>query len=219
MDRKQLYDQMRQSLNESELRDVCFYMDVDYESIAVHAKHTLYDKMRELIQAGERLGKLTALLQACERVRPEREWFSETLIQSVVDIEPAKPPTSTPQTELFTELLTPMMIQLQRTRDAMSRWTGKNLFLESEIVRKGNQAVRDLLINKAPLIPPDLMPDAHALIAHYDRWLEKYERMRGGDTPDLNTPFVFTGPDGSPFPIKAEQHFLERYETLKSKVT
>lgn len=211
MDRTQLYDQMRKALNESELRDVCFYMDVDYESIAVPIKHTHYDKMRELIQACERRDQLPVLLQACERVRPEREWFSTTLIQAVTPVEQQ----NIAPNAFFSELLTPMMIQLQRTRDAFYRWTDKNLFLESEIVRKGNQAVRDLLIGKAHLIPSDLVSDAQALIAHYDRWLEKYERVRGGSTPDLDTPFIFTGPDGSPFPVDAEKHFIERFEKLK----
>ncbi|MBN1657431.1 MAG: hypothetical protein JXA93_03465, partial [Anaerolineae bacterium] len=68
---------------------------------------------------------------------------------------------------------------------------------------------------KADLIPPDLVSDANRLVIHYDRWLEKYERLRGGTEPDLNEPFVFTGPDGYPFPAESEQRFRERFEQLR----
>jgi len=218
MDRKQLYDQMRKAFNESELRDVCFYMDMDYEAIPVQVTHTIYDKMRELIQICEHTAKLPVLLQSCERVRPDLEWFSPTLIKTITATDaPAQPQPVKPQTEspLFTELLTPLVIQLKRTQNAFHRWTSQNLFLESEIIRKGNLAARDLLIDKAHLIPPDLVSDAHALIYHYDRWLEKYDQVRGGRTPDLKTTFVFTGPDGAPFPVLAERHFIERFEKIK----
>ncbi len=81
---------------------------------------------------------------------------------------------------VLAELLQPILIQLDRTHAAFSRWTGKNLYLEAKIIREGNLAVRDLLISKAELIPADLVSHANKLIVHYDRWLEEFDRLRGG---------------------------------------
>ena len=109
------------------------------------------------------------------------------------------------------KLLGPVFIQLDRTARAFKRWKDRNLFLESEVIRKGNLAIRDLLLSNPHLIPPELLEDASVLIEHYDRWLEEYEKKRGTDRPDLESPFVFVGPAGYPFPLSAEQHFREKF--------
>jgi hypothetical protein len=109
------------------------------------------------------------------------------------------------------ELLGPVSIQLDRTGRAFRRWEAKNLFLEVKVIREGNMAVRDLLLKSPHLIPPELLGDAGLLIEHYDRWLEEYEKVRQAATPNLDTPFVFVGPQGYPFPSQSEQRFHEVY--------
>src|SRR3954453_12311963 len=54
------------------------------------------------------------------------------------------------------QLLGPVYIQLDRTKRAFDRWDGKNLFLEAEVIKNGNLAIRDLLLSKPHLIPPEL---------------------------------------------------------------
>lgn len=112
------------------------------------------------------------------------------------------------------ELLGPIVMQFDRTERAFNRWTTKNLYIETKIIREGNETVRNLLLSKGHLIPPDLLPDAGRLVEHYDRWLEEYEHVRGGTEPQLDAPFVFVGPAGYPFPTDAEQRFRERFRTL-----
>jgi hypothetical protein len=116
---------------------------------------------------------------------------------------------------VLAELLAPLVIQLGRTKEAFNRWDSKNLLLEADIVRDANQAIRDLLIHKAHLIPSDLMEDAQRLIAHYDRWLEEFDRVRKDKKLSDKTEFVFAGPQGFPFPADAERKFIERYNQLK----
>ena len=106
------------------------------------------------------------------------------------------------------ELLGPMYIQLDRTKRAFNRWEKKNIYLEAKVIREGNLAIRDLLLSKGHLIPPELLEDAGLLIEHYDRRLEQYDRLRGGEEPDLNAAFVFVGPEGYPFPVESEKRFL-----------
>lgn len=106
-------------------------------------------------------------------------------------------------------LLGPVVMQLDRTRRAFDRYTAHNTFLESEILYKGNVAVRDLLLTNGHLIPDDLRGVSGQLIEHYDRWLEEYERVRGEGRHAPDEPFVFAGPQGYPFPSDADARFKE----------
>ena len=120
--------------------------------------------------------------------------------------------------EAVQHLLGPMTIQLDRTKRAFGRWNEKKLYLELKVVREANLAVRDLLLGKPHLIPPDLRSDAGDLVQHYDVWLEEFEKLRGGDEPDLTSEFVYAGPAGYPFPKEAEKRLVERYEKLWSQL-
>jgi hypothetical protein len=110
-----------------------------------------------------------------------------------------------------TELLGPMNIQFGRTKRAFDRWNEKNLYLEAKVIKVGNETIRDLLLTKGHLIPPELLEDAGKLIEHYDVWLELFEKQRGAKEPDLETPFTFAGPEGHPFPVDAEERFRLKY--------
>jgi hypothetical protein len=114
--------------------------------------------------------------------------------------------------QAVTELLAPLYMQFQRTERAFGRWNSKNLYLEMKVVKGGNEAIRDLLLMKGHLIPPELREDAGSLIEHYDVWLEKFEKQRLSESPDLNAPFVFVGPDGYPFPADEERKFRETFK-------
>lgn len=120
--------------------------------------------------------------------------------------------------QTLTELLIPMVNQLDRTQQAFNRWTSKNLYLEAKIIKEGNQIIKDLLISKAHLIPPDLQEDASKLILHYDVWLEEFARVRGGKEPDTTQPFVFVGPKGYPFPRVSAQRFIDRMKLLQKEL-
>jgi hypothetical protein len=107
------------------------------------------------------------------------------------------------------DLLAPMFAHLDRTRRTSSRWTPNNNYVEAQIIREANIAMRDLLLKQAHLVPPDLRDDAGKFIEHYDRWLEQYAKLRG--TIPSNEPFVFVGPEGFGFPSVSERRFCETY--------
>jgi hypothetical protein len=112
------------------------------------------------------------------------------------------------------ELFGPVVGQLRRTDAAFKRWSKRDLGLEAKVIREGNLAIRDLLLAKGHLIPPKLQPHAGALITHYDAWLLKFDQLRGPTPSDAA--FVFVGPDGYPFPRKAQDAFeAELAELLK----
>jgi hypothetical protein len=112
------------------------------------------------------------------------------------------------------QLLGPLYMQFDRTRRAFDRWRAKNLFLEAKVIREGNLTIRNLLLDKSDLIPPELLGDAGRLVEHYDRWLEEFEQVRSNEKPDLGTPFVFVGTQGFPFPSDAETKFRNAFTKL-----
>jgi len=118
----------------------------------------------------------------------------------------------------LSELLGPLNMHFERTKAAFDRWNGKNLFLEAQIVRQGNQTIRDTLLAKGHLIPPSLVPHATKLIVHYDVWMEAFDRIRGEASPSADTPFVFVGPAGYPFPHDAEEAFKLEFARLQREL-
>ena len=114
------------------------------------------------------------------------------------------------------ELLGPIQMQFDRTKRAFQRWEGKNLYLEAKIIRKGNLTIRDLLLSQGHLIPPELRPDAAALIEHYDVWLEEFDRVRSETNPANDTQFVYAGPAGYAFPTEAARHFRQTFRRMWS---
>lgn len=109
------------------------------------------------------------------------------------------------------ELLAPINMQLNRTERALQRYVAGNLYLEAKILKEGNEAIRNLLVEKGHLIPASLLPDADKLIEHYDIWLEEFARVRNADKPDLDTKFVFVGSKGFPFPRASADKFQATY--------
>ncbi len=55
----------------SELRDLCFDLDIEYENLE---GITLADKARELIAMMDRLGRIEELLKAAQAMRPNADW-------------------------------------------------------------------------------------------------------------------------------------------------
>jgi hypothetical protein len=114
--------------------------------------------------------------------------------------------------EAVSDLLGPLNMQFDRTSRAFKRWRTKNLFLEVKVVKVGNEVIRDLLLDKGHLIPPDLLDDAGKLVEHYDVWLEKFEEQRSIENPNHEAEFLFVGPDGFPFPTASENRFKNKFK-------
>ena len=109
------------------------------------------------------------------------------------------------------ELLVQLYLQFNRTKRAFGRYNDTNLYLEAKVIKDGNEKIRDLLLDKAYLIPTALIEDANKLIEHYDVWLEEFYKQRDSETPNLNQKFVFAGPKGYGFPSVSETKFKEKY--------
>lgn len=69
-----LLKKIRDYFNESELRDICFTLGIDYGQLG--GEH-YYDKARELISYCKRNGKLSDLIKLCKEQRPFIIWDYE----------------------------------------------------------------------------------------------------------------------------------------------
>ena len=67
MNLPQLRDFITRNFNDSELRDLCFDLDIEYENLGGDNKAA---KARELVAYCQRHGRLTELEDTCRRLRP-----------------------------------------------------------------------------------------------------------------------------------------------------
>lgn len=117
------------------------------------------------------------------------------------------------------ELYGPLNFYFERTKMAFDRYHEKNLYLEAKVMKESNEKIRNLLLEKAYLIPPELGTEANELVRHYDVWLEEFYKLREVENPeDKQSTFVFVGPKGVPFPKKAEAKMKEKYKEIWGEV-
>jgi len=105
------------------------------------------------------------------------------------------------------ELLGPIMIQLERSSITLNSYDENNYYREV-ILKQCNETIRDLILTKGHLIPPDLQTEAIEFLKHYDSWLEQYHKVRVVDK-NMEKPFVFT----HNFPHDAKARFIEKYKS------
>lgn len=154
----------------------------------------------------------TLLMRRNERIRAS---IQAQLAEAVKRFESKR---SWKERALF-DLFGPLQMEFERTYRAFRRWNKRDFYLEAKVVREGNQKIRDLLLSNGHLIapdPPDLMKAACQLIEHYDAWLQKYDDVRVTHRVPGDPEFVFTGPDGYPFPRHAEELFKQQFKSLQA---
>lgn len=78
MNKSELRDHLCEHFNSSELNNLCFDLNIKYDSIA---GNTIEEKARELIDYCTRYGRIYDLLNHCRELRPHVDWN----IQEVVD--------------------------------------------------------------------------------------------------------------------------------------
>lgn len=72
MNKVELLERLRQLFSEGEIRDICFELDIDYESLSGSGKG---GKSRELINYLSRRERLNDLITICQRERPNISWL------------------------------------------------------------------------------------------------------------------------------------------------
>jgi hypothetical protein len=111
------------------------------------------------------------------------------------------------------EVLGPMRVHLGRTKQAFeSNWGPHDEYIQTEVIKKSNETMRDILMDNGHLVPKNLFVHALRLVAHYDAWLQEYARQYAIADPEKRSAFVFAGPKGFAFPRDSECAFLTSFE-------
>lgn len=81
----QLFRKMEPLFNESELRGLCFDLDITYEDLSGQNRQ---DKLRELITYSERRQRLPELVNRCQELRPQANWELDRLTRTETAVQP-----------------------------------------------------------------------------------------------------------------------------------
>ena len=79
----ELVQKIETGFNDSDLRDLCFRLHVDYENVAGHTKR---DKVRELVLTMQRHNTLDVLITTAADLRPRMEWQTAAQTQGETPI-------------------------------------------------------------------------------------------------------------------------------------
>ena len=88
------------------------------------------------------------------------------------------------------------------------------IFLYAKILKQSNDALRELLINNAHLLPAEHTGNALALIHHIDVWSAIWEDAYESNKPALTSVFVFDNVVN--FPRKEVALLMNYYETISA---
>ncbi len=76
-----LRDQIKTYFNKSELRNLCYDLGIDYQTIS---GDTIDDQSRELVEYCRRHGLVINLIKRCQQLRPHVEWQNKDTINSLI---------------------------------------------------------------------------------------------------------------------------------------
>jgi hypothetical protein len=113
----------------------------------------------------------------------------------------------------------PVVMHLDRTSQVAVRYqrTHKERttsYFDALLMKDSNEAVRSILLSNGHLLPEDLRGHAHALVAHYDVWLRRFDAKVALEHPTADSSFD-VGFAEVPFPEDAAKAFRDSYERLR----
>lgn len=113
--------------------------------------------------------------------------------------------------ELRDRLLGPLRMHFLAAAGAYNDYleNGRS-FLFACSLRRINSSARELLLRWGHLLPDDRVPDALALLRHYDVWLTLWEQHAAALKPRMDEPFVFE--NAVNFPRQAQERLMNLYE-------
>jgi hypothetical protein len=116
----------------------------------------------------------------------------------------------------------PVVMHLDRTSKVASRYIRTHRekttsYFDAMLMRDSNEAVRSILLSNGNLLPEDLRTHAHALVAHYDVWLRRFDAKAALEKPDADSSFD-VGFAEVRFPEAAAKAFQDSYGRLREEL-
>jgi hypothetical protein len=85
-------------------------------------------------------------------------------------------------------------------------------FQYAKVLREINDQTKTLLTDHLQILPLSLQPDALAIIAHYDAWMEKWDQLKQDINPSPGDVFIFA--NDHRFPKDSAKRIEEEYSRL-----
>ena len=112
------------------------------------------------------------------------------------------------------DLLGPLDTLLKRGEVAYNNYMhNEKVFLYAKIIKENNMRIRELILKKCYLLPPEQQSNAFDLITHIDIWSVLWDDL---SDRKYSLQDVFTFENSVSFPEKSVESLLEYYQELKN---
>lgn len=121
---------------------------------------------------------------------------------------------------LLTELLSPLDFLLRLSGRAYEKYMRNKIYLHALNIRKANELIYQLIIDKTNFIPDQIQKDCIELLNHYDCWFLQFKDEEQKRKPALTDEFVFYRVDDQiAYPRLSEQRIFETIKELQTRKT
>lgn len=121
---------------------------------------------------------------------------------------------------ILTELLLPLDFLLRLSGRAYEKYMRNKIYLHALNIRKANEMIYQLTIDKIHFIPDEIQKDCIELLNHYDCWLLQFKEEEQKRKPALTDEFVFYRVDDQiAYPRLSEQRIFETIKKLQTRKT
>lgn len=118
----------------------------------------------------------------------------------------------------FTEFLSPIHFLLKLSGRAYEKYMANKIYLHALNIRKANEKVYQLVLDKINHIPANLQQDCIDLLNHYDCWMLQFKEEEQKRKPALADEFIFFQLDGQmAYPRSGEQRIFEAYSNFNKQ--
>ena len=119
---------------------------------------------------------------------------------------------------VLTELLSPLSFLLRLSGKAYEKYMGNKIYLHALNIRKANEMIYQLVLDKIHLIPDEIQKECIELLNHYDCWMLQFRDEEQKRKPSLTDEFIFYRIDDQmAFPRSSEQHIFETYKKFNKQ--
>jgi hypothetical protein len=119
---------------------------------------------------------------------------------------------------VLTELLSPLNFLLRLSARAYEKYMGNKIYLHALNIRKANEMIYQLILDKMNFIPDEIQKDCIELLNHYDCWMLQFKDEEQKRKPLLTDEFIFYRIDDQmAFPRLSEQYIFETFKKFNKQ--
>ena len=119
---------------------------------------------------------------------------------------------------ILTELLSPLNFLLRLSGRAYEKYMGNKIYLHALNIRKANEMVYQLMLDKIHFIPDEIQKDCIEILNHYDCWMLQFKDEEQKRKPSLKDEFIFYRIDDQmAFPRLSEQRIFELVKKINKQ--